>query len=364
MADDQPSPTGAANPSIMATLASWKAGRAKLRTEGAAGVADAAAAAASAGGGAPVTAGARPAKFARVGPAGVRARSTPPPPEGGTAGGGGGGTNDNNNNYNNNNNNGGAPAGAAATGSAAAAAPLAKQVKDALAVLRAAEGRPLTADDMRAAGLPASYDLTPGGRLHAELVRQPRVAQTTRGAAPAGGGGGGAGAASSSSSSGVVVRLAYRSEHGIRDADALLRHIRARPAGTKASDVRDAYRAVLDDADALVARGFALRQYSHDAGCDVYFPADMRARPAVALPAEAVRLYHEVEVPTEPAELTASLRRQGLPSALSTLQRRKVPPLERALGARRRRQQAPRNVTNAHLPELFRGAQPEAIDKR
>lgn len=215
----------------------------------------------------------------------------------------------------------------------------------------------MTADEMRAAGLPASYDLTPGGRLHTELVRQPRVAQTTRPAAAAA-------ASSSSSSSTVVVRLAYRSEHGIRDADALLRHIRARPAGTKANDVRDAYRAVLEDADALVAKGLVLRQYSYEAGCDVFFPADMRARPAAPLAPEIVRLFHEVEVPTEPAELTAALRRQGFPSALSTLQRRKVPPLERAQGPRKRRQQNPRNVTNAHLPELFRGAQPEAIDKR
>lgn len=216
----------------------------------------------------------------------------------------------------------------------------------------------MTADEMRAAGLPASYDLTPGGRLHTELVRQPRVAQTTR---PAGGAAQGP---ASSSSTAVVVRLAYRSEHGIRDADALLRHIRARPAGTRASDVRDAYRAVLADADALVARGLALRQYSYEAGCDVYFPADVRFRPAQPLPAEVVRLFHEIEVPSEPQELTAELRRHGMPSALATLERRKVPPLERMQGPRKRRQQAPRNVTNAHLPELFRGAQPEAIDKR
>jgi hypothetical protein len=350
MADDGGNnPPAAGGSNIMATLASWKAGRAKLRTEGAP-AADATAGA----GAAPVTASARPAKMARVGGntagGGSRARSTPPPPGaaaaaaaaagvGGSSGAaaagaaGGGGT--------------GSPGGSAA---APPTVPLAKQVKDALAILRAAEGRPLTADDMRAAGLPASYDLTPGGKLHTELARQPRVAQSTRpnplpGQPP-------------------LSRLAYRSEHGIRDADALLRHIRARPLGTKAADVRDAYRAVLDDAERLVTRGLVIRQYSYEFACDVFFPCDARARPAQPLASEVVRLFHEVEVPAEPAELTAALRRQGMPSALATLQRRKVPPLERAQGQRKRRQQAPRNVTNAHLPELFRGAQPEAIDKR
>lgn len=337
MADDN-----GGNSNIMATLASWKAGRAKLRTEGA--PAPAADAAASAGA-APVTASARPTKMARVGArADARSRSTPPPPAGSAgaaaaaaaSGGGGGGT--------------GSPACAATANAIAPSVPLAKQVKDALAILRAAEGKPLSADDMRAAGLSPSYDLTPGGKLHTELVRQPRVAHSTRPAPTPG--------------QPAVSRLAYRSEHGIRDADALLRHIRARPLGTKAADVRDAYRAVLDDADRLVTRGLVIRQYSYEFACDVFFPCDPRARPAQPLASEVVRLFHEVEVPAEPAELTAALRRQGMPSALATLQRRKVPPLERAQGQRKRRQQAPRNVTNAHLPELFRGAQPEAIDKR
>jgi hypothetical protein len=35
---------------------------------------------------------------------------------------------------------------------------------------------------------------------------------------------------------------------------------------------------------------------------------------------------------------------------------------EKEKKARKRRQQAPRTVTNVHLPQLFRGAAPETID--
>lgn len=35
---------------------------------------------------------------------------------------------------------------------------------------------------------------------------------------------------------------------------------------------------------------------------------------------------------------------------------------EKERKARKRRQQAPRTVTNAHLPQLFEGAAPDTID--
>ena len=63
------------------------------------------------------------------------------------------------------------------------------------------------------------YDLSEGGELRNALLVNPRVELT-----PSGDG------------------VSYRSEHGIKNREDLLKWLRSHPDGTKVSDIKDAYR--------------------------------------------------------------------------------------------------------------------------
>lgn len=68
---------------------------------------------------------------------------------------------------------------------------------------------------------------------------------------------------------------------------------------------------------------------------------------------------HNVQVPEDPEALEEELRKAGIAPAPKVAPRRRAPkpPKERVKRAYR-----PRNVTNVHMPELFRDSAPAAID--
>ncbi len=162
-----------------------------------------------------------------------------------------------------------AAAGAAATAAAGSGAkvPLAKQVKDVLDFLQAGEGYPRSLEEVK--GHLPQYNFSANGELVTNLLSNPRVEVSDAG-------------------------FAYKSEHGIRSKDQLLRYLRAHPDGTKALDIKDAYRAVLEDAEALKAEGLLYRLYNVEVQCDVYFPVDERF--ALRLDQAVVDLYHDIQV--------------------------------------------------------------------
>jgi hypothetical protein len=103
--------------------------------------------------------------------------------------------------------------------------PLPFQIKEVLRILREADGHPRSFQEL-GEQLP-DYDFSEGGPLRAALLTNTHVAAA----------GGGA--------------VAYKSEHGIRSREDLVRHIRGQPAGVPAKRVKDAYRTVLEDAEKL-----------------------------------------------------------------------------------------------------------------
>eukprot|EP00877_Chromochloris_zofingiensis_P012678 jgi/Chrzof1/7664/Cz02g32050.t1 len=211
--------------------------------------------------------------------------------------------------------------------------PLAKQVKDVLDFLQEGEGYPKNWEEIQER-VPY-YDVGEGSELRANLVSNPRVDLNHEG-------------------------LAYKSEHGIRNKDDLLLYIRRHPEGTRTVDIKDAYKAVLDDIEALKADGKVYKFFNYDVQSDAVFPVDERL--AIRMDPGVLELYHDITVPAEPSELAAQLAKLGQKSALANLIRKKValPTPERK--QRKRRQFQPRSVTNAHLMHLFRGDQPVSID--
>jgi translation initiation factor IF-2 len=102
--------------------------------------------------------------------------------------------------------------------------PLPFQLKEVLSILREADGHPRSFQEL-GEQLPA-YDFSEGGPLRGALLTNALVAPVPGG-------------------------VAYRSEHGIRSKDDLLRHVRTQPAGLPAKRFKDAYRSVVEDAERL-----------------------------------------------------------------------------------------------------------------
>lgn len=106
--------------------------------------------------------------------------------------------------------------------------PLPFQIKEVLKILRDADGHPRSFQEL-SEQLPA-YDFSEGGPLHTNLLGNQLVQAVDGG-------------------------LAYKSEHGIKSKEDLLRHIRNQPSGVPSKRIRDAYRSVLEDADKLKGEG-------------------------------------------------------------------------------------------------------------
>ncbi len=69
-----------------------------------------------------------------------------------------------------------------------------------------------------------------------------------------------------------------------------------------------------------------------------------------------------IQVPAEPTELSASLSKLGIKSALASVNRKKINIPLNEKQKRKRRQMQPRAVTNQHMMHLFQGDQPDSID--
>ena len=68
---------------------------------------------------------------------------------------------------------------------------------------------------------------------------------------------------------------------------------------------------------------------------------------------------HQAQVPEEPEALEEELRKAGIQPAPKSGPRRRAP---KPAKAKAKRAYRPRNVTNVHMPELFRDAAPSQID--
>jgi hypothetical protein len=109
--------------------------------------------------------------------------------------------------------------------------PLPFQIKEVLGILRDADGDPRSFQEL-GEQLPV-YDFSEGGPLRAALLTNALVSEVPGG-------------------------IAYKSEHGVRSREDLLRHIKSNPAGLPSKRFKDAYRSVLEDAEKLRGAGGGL----------------------------------------------------------------------------------------------------------
>lgn len=213
-----------------------------------------------------------------------------------------------------------------------------KQLKDCLRYLEAHQERGcISWEEITTQGIPHWYDTAEGGDLFNLLVSNPRVVATPRG-------------------------FAYQSEHGIADKASLLRHIRIHPEGVRASDVKDGYDNVLEDAEALRAEGLLYKIFNAEFKVDVFFPVPQLHRHSV--PSDLADLYLRADLPSEPAELISDLTtkfklRSALASVAST---RKPIALLKADRPKKKRKLNIRHITNTHMAHVLTDNQFTSID--
>ncbi|EFJ50726.1 hypothetical protein VOLCADRAFT_116761 [Volvox carteri f. nagariensis] len=125
--------------------------------------------------------------------------------------------------------------------------------------------------------------------------------------------------------------------------------------GVRVADIADAYLAIMDDIKRLQAEGSVYVFGNTTASGDVvYAVQNMNIGPVSE---SVVEMFHNTRLPVDIVELQWRARDLGLKSALATRPKKK----------KRRKVERKFNVdkaTNAHMRELFEGAQPTNIDTR
>lgn len=141
----------------------------------------------------------------------------------------------------------------------------------------------------------------------------------------------------------------------LRDKDHLIEHLRNRyPCGTPETDLHEAYPAVKQDIDDLVATGIITAYPSHDGRTLFAIPKEDRTE----IPAEISSLFFEEGATTlwdlqsevEAAGMTSAIRQAGENRAIDDKNMMKI---GKALKTARKKQKMaarlPKNLTNKHL---------------
>lgn len=157
----------------------------------------------------------------------------------------------------------------------------------------------------------------------------------------------------------------YRPKYTVQNREQLHALIRKHPFGLISLDLRDAYSSAADDLKALVEDGCAFecgsRDYTQE-GCTIVYPNDMKLD--MDIPEQIRSNLMTMTIPfKEGEEADAALKAAGIPKAVRSTARLKTAVIEDNLKVgKKRKQRAIRNVTNAHMPELFQGALATQID--
>lgn len=215
-------------------------------------------------------------------------------------------------------------------------APLGKLVKDIIQCLRAADGAPLSAAHVHAA---VGVELASHPALLAELRANAKVQVV-----------GGPQADS--------LAFSYKATHDIRTATQLLAFVQQQRQGVHIAEVADSYKGITDDMQSLAREGKLLVLWSMDSGAEVLYPVEQAC--TIKVDDDIIEQWHGQEVPQDPIQLEAELKKAGLKAAPRRLPRRRIDVDDKK--KKKRRQVAPRVITNVHMPELFTAPQPDQID--
>ncbi|XP_037410761.1 uncharacterized protein LOC119274206 [Triticum dicoccoides] len=151
-------------------------------------------------------------------------------------------------------------------------------------------------------------------------------------------------------------RYSYKPTHDVKGKGELLTLIKSFPDGLPASEVDDAYPAVLEDLQVLKTSGdvYLLRG---EGGIIAYPNDDPRAR--MEVDAELKKLFHDIKLPREMIDIEKELRKNGERSATDTVKRRAAEQLHGRHPKPKKAKKKSRGITsrtkltNVHLPWLL-----------
>jgi transcription initiation factor TFIIE subunit beta len=153
----------------------------------------------------------------------------------------------------------------------------------------------------------------------------------------------------------------YKAKHDVMCKEDVLELVNATPDGLAIDEIADAYVKAVDDAIALAEEdGSVILLTNTETKKKVLF----RKQPEyeVEVNEEFVASFHEVEIPEHDVDFDKALRREGIePTPRPVYDLGPQPELikekkKRAVNFERM------NVTNAHMPELFKAAQVDRLD--
>ncbi|GFH23193.1 uncharacterized protein HaLaN_20772 [Haematococcus lacustris] len=179
------------------------------------------------------------------------------------------------------------------------------------------------------------------------------------------------GASSNGSSDSPAYWFTYRPEiEGVHDKISLLNYVRDLKGRAALADLlRKCYLTAGDDLQALKREGKIFIIGHVEPELETVFECDMMGQQVVSQ--DVRNLWFEVtqehirdRVPSEITDLQAAVLRAGLRSALANQPIKRTAPAAPKQRAKKPRQQRfnLEKATNAHLPQLFSGAQPVNID--
>ncbi|KAL6762363.1 hypothetical protein V8C86DRAFT_2520730 [Haematococcus lacustris] len=241
-------------------------------------------------------------------------------------------------------------------------APLGKRVKDILDALLKHNGTRLTAAQLQQ---DTGHNLADDLELLREAQRHPRIAMGRLNSSASGG------ASSNGSSDSPAYWFTYRPEiEGVHDKISLLNYVCDLKGRAALADLlRKCYLTAGDDLQALKREGKIFIIGHVEPELETVFECDMMGQQVVSQ--DVRNLWFEVtqehirdRVPSEITDLQAAVLRAGLRSALANQPIKRTAPAAPKQRAKKPRQQRfnLEKATNAHLPQLFSGAQPVNID--
>ncbi|KAM3198323.1 hypothetical protein ACQJBY_073460 [Aegilops geniculata] len=151
-------------------------------------------------------------------------------------------------------------------------------------------------------------------------------------------------------------RYSYKPTHDVKAKGELLTLINSFPDGLPASEVDDAYPAVLEDLQALKSSG-DVYLLPGEGGIIAYPNDDPRSK--MEVDAELKKLFHDIKLPREMLDVEKELRKNGERPATNTMKRREA---EEAHGRQLKPKKAKKKsrgitsrtkLTNVHLPWLM-----------
>jgi len=153
----------------------------------------------------------------------------------------------------------------------------------------------------------------------------------------------------------------YKAKHDVMCKEDVLELVNATPDGLAIDEIADAYVKAVEDAVALAEEdGSVILLTNTETKKKVLF----RKQPEyeVEVNGEFVASFHEVEIPEHDVDFDKALRREGIePTPRPVYDLGPQPELVKA--KKKRAVNFERmNVTNAHMPELFKAAQVDRLD--